>query len=474
MDPRGLIVETTELTVNATDMYKISLTQTITFMSLISVMFFCSFLGNVSSLYVNSRRKLRPFFRACLISLACSDLIYSINFFINNISYFSAEYLEIWTLGSFMCNFVPLVNAATILLSSMVLVVIALDRYMVLRRAAKGVWNPDCKFCIICIGGIWLTCIVTAVPLVTIYRAFAVQISTEDEVFTATMCLGKRSQVRIYNIVCLALIFAPCLVAFVFLNVTIAKQLWQRRHQQRNRPEQEQEQPERQDEARYVYLLSKPETAYAMMTAFSVAASFDMSGTAAVAPSQLQKLELPEKLSPAAVARLARHRRMVHVVILMMGIFICLRLPAWVFLLMRLYGSFSSSISYLFYFSLGVLNLMSCALNPLFYTFPTQAINLLSRLRETLGCGTKSQQESDVAMPKDSCKQHKRCFCFGLQVKWRCYLKSEQPANSVQVASPVVVDSLPPSTGFKGDIFTIYSEHSLQSTAAIESSAKSS
>ncbi|XP_064537949.1 5-hydroxytryptamine receptor 1E [Drosophila montana] len=462
-------------------------------MALVTVLFLCTFLGNVSALYVNTRRKLRPFFRACLISLACSDLIYCVNFTTSNIAMINAEYLEYWILGPFMCNTVPFVNTTTVLCSSFMLVAIALDRYMAIRRAAIGIWNPGLVFCAVCIAGIWLASMAAAVPLFFIYTPIQVYIQSTDELLISeldqvTMCVGRRTQIGIYNSVSLSLVFVPCIVAFVFLNATIARQLWQRRHQQRNlqqqQKEQQREQEQQQEQPRFVHLLSKPETTYAMMTAFSVAASFDMSTAqlAGLTPPP-PTTPLPEKVSPAAAARVARHRRMVRVVLLMMGAFICLRLPAWTFLLMRVYGSFSSPVSWMFYFSFGLLNLTSCALNPLFYTFLPQTMRVLSKLKRALSrlfcCRRASKLESDATMPQETAERGRRCLCCGLQVTWRCHLKSP-PAAAGSVATqtvavieaPSAASSLPPVGDCKDDWkdLAIYNENSLQTTASMKSS----
>lgn len=66
------------------------------FLVLVSMLFLVAFVGNVCTLYVNARRKLRPFFRGCLIALACSDLLYSLSFTTAYVAHFSARYLELW------------------------------------------------------------------------------------------------------------------------------------------------------------------------------------------------------------------------------------------------------------------------------------------------------------------------------------------------------------------------------------------
>ncbi|KAH8384786.1 hypothetical protein KR093_008313, partial [Drosophila rubida] len=346
------------------------------FMVLVGVLFMVAFVGNIGTLYVNSRRKLRPFFRSCLIALACSDLVYSLSFTTAYVAHFNAPYLELWTLGEFMCNLVPFLNTATIMFSSLLLVAIALDRYMAIRRAASRFWNPSWRCCALCIGVISLASVLCALPLFVISGVEKIYLQpTVGELQLVSMCLGLSEAMGVYNVILLSLIFLPCIVGFVFLNATIARRLWQRRHFNQQQ-QQQRAQAKRQEEPRFVYLLSRPETTHALVTAFSVAAVVDV---ATLPPS-----ERNAQLSAAAAARVARHRRMVHVVVLMMAAFLCLRLPAWIFLILRLYGAFSSPVDWLLYFSFGLLNLTSCALNPIFYTFLTQTLRCLDQLKQRL------------------------------------------------------------------------------------------
>lgn len=218
------------------------------------------------------------------------------------------------------------------------------------------------------------------------------------------------------------------------------------------------------------------------MTAFSVAASLDL-GINRMTPSPPPRAAV-KSLSPAAAARVARHRRMVHVVILMMATFICLRLPAWIFLILRLYGTFSSPVDWLLYFSFGLLNLTSSALNPLFYTFLTQTLRCLSRinqkLRRVLCCLHKPQSEleseADAAMPKESAANQlgQCCLCCGVQITWQCHPQTAPSSQSAEEDEPVSSSTLPlPVPVLTSEIFTIYNENALAtlSSASIESSS---
>lgn len=96
-----------------------------------------------------------------------------------------------------MCSFVPFVNTATIMASSLLLVAIAMDRYMAIRRAVSKMWNPGLRFCVLALGGIWLMSLLCALPLFFISDTKYVYLQLTDELILdelqlATVCLGMQ------------------------------------------------------------------------------------------------------------------------------------------------------------------------------------------------------------------------------------------------------------------------------------------
>ncbi|XP_017124408.1 gastrin/cholecystokinin type B receptor [Drosophila elegans] len=475
------------------------------FSAVVGTLFLLAFIGNLSTLYVNSRRKLRPFFRACLISLACSDLVSTVFCTVSYMAQFNAEYLQLWTIGGFMCKFVPFITTTSVLSGSLTLVAIALDRYLAVMRPVLGFWSPDIRFSSLSMLLIWACAIGSSGPLLGIYAykvifLLDVEDSSEEsgeqgntpvpeelmvtELEMAHMCVAGDHDVGLYYVILFTLIFLPCIVSFLWLNATIARQLWLRRHFHQEQHVREQEPKEGQFKS-----MGHVNGDLLMPTTLVSAVGVDL-------PFALEKSTLPPKtpITPVnvkrstatALAREARHRRMVVVVLLMMAVFICLRLPAWVFLIMRLYGSYSEPIDWLLYFSFGILNLFSCALNPIFYTFLTQTIRTVSlvkqKVRRFFGCGTGEVQNT---MPEDQMDKS-RCCC-GLRpptFTWRCHPTRRDvppPTNNVirdveqpdQISGEVQPDpsSLRRFLTFKREVFTIYKQCDDSSSASIESSA---
>ncbi|XP_016928245.3 gastrin/cholecystokinin type B receptor [Drosophila suzukii] len=468
------------------------------FTAVVGILFCLAFSGNLSTLYVNTRRKLRPFFRACLISLACSDLVSSIFCSVSYMAQFQAEYLQLWTIGGFMCNFVPFITTTSVLSGSLTLVAIALDRYLAVMRPVLGFWNPDIRFSCLCMLLIWACSIGASGPLLGIYeykRIFLLRMdddSSEEsggvptvvpeelvvtELEMVHMCLAGDHDIGLYYVILFALIFLPCIVSFVWLNAVIARQLWLRRHYHQEQQVQQQEPKEGQFKSMGGDLLM-PTT---LVSAVGVALPFALEK--ASLPPKIPVKDPAKKTTAAALAREARHRRMVVVVLLMMAVFICLRLPAWVFLIMRLFGTYSEPIDWLLYFSFGILNLFSCALNPIFYTFLTQTIKTVSLVKQKIlgffGCSPGKAQD---AMPTDQ-MDRRRCCC-GLRpptFTWRCHPTRDMAATPVirdveqpdKVSGEVQRDpsSLRRFLSLKKEVFTIYKQCDDSSSASIESSA---
>lgn len=71
-------------------------TERIAFTTVMSLLLIISLCGNICTLHVNIRRQIRPFFRACLISLAISDLINTTFLTLAYLSQISNEFVQVW------------------------------------------------------------------------------------------------------------------------------------------------------------------------------------------------------------------------------------------------------------------------------------------------------------------------------------------------------------------------------------------
>lgn len=146
---------------------------------------FVAIVGNILVLYVNFSRKQRLLFRTCLISLAVSDLIFVIITCFIYIPKFATPNSALWLLGPMSCALIPFTQTLAVLVNSILLVSIAMDRYMAVVRMIKGNWDPGLCFCLTCVILIWGMCAGVSSPMLTIYdhyKIFIVPVPDEIEI----------------------------------------------------------------------------------------------------------------------------------------------------------------------------------------------------------------------------------------------------------------------------------------------------
>lgn len=78
--------------------------------------------------------------------------------------------------------------------------------------------------------------------------------------------------------------------------------------------------------------------------------------------------------------RQRRQLRMFKVILVLMSVFICCRLPTWTFLLYKLSNEISGRLNWLLLYSFGAMGILNCTLNPLLYTFLGETIRITSHI----------------------------------------------------------------------------------------------
>lgn len=149
----------------------------------------------------------------CLISLAISDLILVVVTTCINVSKFITRNTLLWVgyichviwatwsvkclnkiagnsiiwqsilqfLGPVACSLFAFLQTLVILTNSIMLVCIALDRYMAIVRILKGSWEPSKLFCLACCTIIWGFSAAISSPLISIYEFHRVYVIPEPE-----------------------------------------------------------------------------------------------------------------------------------------------------------------------------------------------------------------------------------------------------------------------------------------------------
>uniref|UniRef100_A0A182KH47 G-protein coupled receptors family 1 profile domain-containing protein n=1 Tax=Anopheles christyi TaxID=43041 RepID=A0A182KH47_9DIPT len=359
--------------------------------------------GNIVTIITNVRREQRHLLRVCMVSLAFSDIAFVTITSIVYLSQFNTEFNSLWTLGELMCTFSPFVQTMAVLVNSITLVAIALDRYMAVRSLVKGVWEPNGWFCVTCGVLIWGLAAGIASPMLTLYEVFDIVVLTTDpqqphEIVTgyymATICATDKSKNSYYFVIVFVVIFLPLLGAFCWLNGVIAKAFWVRRNPIGGLPtvakkctsstscESSNDKKTLTTNVAISHPIVERRTPASVFTSNCTCPHHN---TTAIVGEQATQSDTPAG-SPSAQrpaqghqseAISNRRRRQIHmfkaIVVLMLVFFVC-RLPMWVFLLVKMVGEANTSAYWNLHYSFGILAMVNAVLNPLMYTFLTETI----------------------------------------------------------------------------------------------------
>ncbi|CAO1413819.1 unnamed protein product [Diamesa tonsa] len=318
--------------------------QRLTFEVLTILISFVAIVGNILVLYVNFLRKKRLLLRTCLISLAVSDLMYVITTIILYIPKLSTKNSTLWLLGPLSCALIPFVRTMTVLVNSILLVSIAMDRYMAVVRINKGDWNPDLCLSVSIVILIWGMCAGVSSPMLTFYdhyKIFIVPFPDPMEIdpvlsyYEGYLCGFKKEESSYYFVMLFVLIFLPILTTFLWLITILAKEVWNHRNQ-----------------------------------------------------VQVEQRNI--------------HIRMLKVIALLMAVLIICRLPYWIYVLYKV-SSITISNYLILYYSFGILVLFNCLLNPFLYTFLSEIIRLKTFLLKFIDnifcmCGKKTSTKEPITL----------------------------------------------------------------------------
>ncbi|CAO1413827.1 unnamed protein product [Diamesa tonsa] len=342
---------------------------------------FVAIVGNILVLYVNFSRKQRLLFRTCLISLAVSDLIFVIVTCFIYIPKFATPNSALWLLGPLSCALIPFTQTLAVLVNSILLVSIAMDRYMAVVRIIKGNWDPGLCFCLTCVILIWGMCAGVSSPMLTIYdhyKIFIVPVPDEMEIdpvltyYEGYLCGSDKDENTYYFVIIFTFIFLPLLTTFLWLNSILAKEIWNRRE-----PIQVEKRP--------VFTVSMDDSTVVSSnteTGNNAAAASNVHNKTTKKKSQTpnESLQVNVEFNTKKVERKQRQIRMVKVIALLMAVFFICRLPNWIYVLYKLSNVTQKNIYWVIHYIFGILVLVNCLLNPFLYTFLSETIRLTTFL----------------------------------------------------------------------------------------------
>lgn len=271
-----------------------------------------------------------------------------------------------------------------IISNSMILVVIALDRYMAVKKILRSSWEPTRTFCFIIAIFIWALAAGISSPnmmafSVVEYGIILTNPDDHDEWYDIDLghmfCYSNKKSKFVYFLVVFLIIFMPLLIIFIWLNGIIAKEIFSRRH-----PLEEK---------------SHMSTSYniAEMTSTEKRTSETNSGSNSgyQSKSKQQISVIPIKLSTQQTTssnsgsqRKTRQLRIFCVLIIIILVFFILRLPTWIFLLIKSSNTFDDNSNWSLNTVFGTLSIANCALNPFLYTFLSKTIMITSKINNCL------------------------------------------------------------------------------------------
>ncbi|CAH1377094.1 unnamed protein product, partial [Tenebrio molitor] len=325
------------------------------FMGIFILISIVSLTGNCAAIYSITKRKYRFVQKTCIISLAVSDILSTIVIAMNNLETFSHELL-IWTLGSFLCSFIPMCQMVGFIASSAALMFIAMDRYRNVVHALSKRWNPSPTFCLTFTAFVWLVIFGLSYPMyyfftqanVTIIDFNGVDFDFENSYVCITF---DKDNMRIYYITMVILVFLPVLIVFLWFYYNIASLVWKHRKPLSNKFDKN-----------------------------------EFSGPESSSSHSEIRVKKVKKLGKRRDIRVERKIRTFKIIITLMIVFISCRLPYFTVYILKLslatdtYGLWTWNLNYAFV----ALHIVNCCLNPLLYTFLNPTLTVWIRVKKVV------------------------------------------------------------------------------------------
>lgn len=334
--------------------------------------------------------------RSCLISLSVSDLIFLIVTGISYSTQLSETYVQFWLTGDLLCALTPFLQTSTVLANSITLTAIALDRYMAVSRFMTGIWEPKSTLCNSIIILTWVFAGAVSSPMIGMYETFSFDVvmvpesgdidSIDDlDFFGFTICLHEGSENSTVMIVYFCFIFAPLLMTFLFFNSVIAREIWRRR----NPINQKYKNDATNNSNGTGNNDSSAQNGSEASNGTSNKTSEETLKTMESKNSQKYRkntISIQDGRHHENVVLNLRKKRQIQmfkaILAIMLTFFIC-RLPQWIFTLVKMNVANPSTLSwFIANYTLGILSLTNCALNPLLYTFLNETLKATEQISE--------------------------------------------------------------------------------------------
>jgi hypothetical protein len=194
-------------------------------------------------------------------------------------------------------------------------------------------------------------------------------------------CYHQEESANFYIIV-FVFIFAPILIAFMWLNIIIAREIWKRRHAPGTQRRSKTRRAKDDSSTEEIKETDETNTSSNVRNNSSKIScgDFKNSAVSSRAPVFTIQPSTQPNVETHRNERQRRQMRMFKVILVLMSVFIMCRLPNWIFLLYKLSNDVSGRLNWLLLYCFAIMGLLNCMLNPLLYTFLGETIRFTSRI----------------------------------------------------------------------------------------------
>ena len=181
----------------------------------------------------------------------------------------------------------------------------------------------------------------------------------------------------IYYIIVFIFIFAPIFVAFVCLNTFLAKEIWKRRHAPGSQHDKRGKIAKSCDDEDTSSDEKKNTDETNTSSNFRSKSS---SGESKQPVFIVQQQPQSNIVETHRNERQRRQMRMFKIILVLMSVFVCCRLPNWIFFLYKLTNEVSGKFNWVLLHIFGAMGILNCMLNPLLYTFLGETIRITAHI----------------------------------------------------------------------------------------------
>ncbi|XP_043465415.1 QRFP-like peptide receptor [Leptopilina heterotoma] len=289
---------------------------------------------------------LKPFYRSALLSYAFSDILLLSCSSANTLSFLQTG-KRLWILPDWSCSLIPFIQTVAVLVGSLTLAGIAIDRYAAMKpkhiitmRGQK--WTSAILFVI----SIWLIAIGASYPILQIYEIVSVIVVNDETYYEGKLCvtfnINKAATAYTWLFVT---IFLPLATVFVIVHVLLALNISHRKG-----------------------LMGKSQE-----TRSNTLSIVSNSGNSS-------SRQIYTKNSSSPPIHMQRKKRTLNIILILIIVFAICRLPLWIFLLAKLHVRLEGNFWWYLQTFFSTLSFLNATIDPFLYAFLNETLSIVSSI----------------------------------------------------------------------------------------------